>query len=185
MVRGKKGFERIIWAFNNVLNQTVTWLFYDLKGQTDGPGPISAHNPKVRKVEPECQTFEAVEVPRMPQQLQQEDFEAATELLEWLSLATSGSPRIQCDDEIDPYLSRYRVPLVTDSTSDAIERKAQDLVRFSWHGFMPSIFVRNVFLAALKASGPNWFGLNAVAFDRKAYSLLQNDNNTMTWEYVD
>lgn len=29
MVHGKKGFERILWAFKNVLNHAVTWLFYD------------------------------------------------------------------------------------------------------------------------------------------------------------
>ena len=29
MVRGKKGFERILWAVKNVLTDTVTWLFVD------------------------------------------------------------------------------------------------------------------------------------------------------------
>ena len=29
MLHGKKGFERIVWAFKNVLNHSVTWLFYD------------------------------------------------------------------------------------------------------------------------------------------------------------
>lgn len=33
MLHGKKGFERIVWAFNNVLNSSVTWLFYDLDKQ--------------------------------------------------------------------------------------------------------------------------------------------------------
>ena len=30
MLHGKKGFERIVWAFKNVLNASVTWLFCDL-----------------------------------------------------------------------------------------------------------------------------------------------------------
>ena len=30
MLHGKKGFERIVWAFKNVLNQSLTWLFIDL-----------------------------------------------------------------------------------------------------------------------------------------------------------
>lgn len=30
MLHGKKGFERIVWAFKNVLNQSLTWLFCDL-----------------------------------------------------------------------------------------------------------------------------------------------------------
>ena len=29
MLHGKKGFERIVWAFRNVLNHSVTWLFHD------------------------------------------------------------------------------------------------------------------------------------------------------------
>jgi ribonuclease P/MRP protein subunit RPP40 len=29
MLHGKKGFERIVWAFKNVLNKPMTWLFYD------------------------------------------------------------------------------------------------------------------------------------------------------------
>ena len=29
MLHGKKGFERIVWAFKNVLNHSVAWLFHD------------------------------------------------------------------------------------------------------------------------------------------------------------
>ena len=36
MLHGKKGFERIIWAFKNVLTDSVTWLFYDFKPQNGG-----------------------------------------------------------------------------------------------------------------------------------------------------
>lgn len=35
MVHGKKGFERIVWAFKNVLNSAVTWLFYDFDAKKD------------------------------------------------------------------------------------------------------------------------------------------------------
>lgn len=31
MLHGKKGFERIVWAFKNVLSHSVAWLFYDLE----------------------------------------------------------------------------------------------------------------------------------------------------------
>lgn len=31
MLHGKKGFERIVWAFKNVLNHSVTWLFHDFE----------------------------------------------------------------------------------------------------------------------------------------------------------
>ena len=29
MRHGKKGFDRLVWAFKNVLNESVTWLFHD------------------------------------------------------------------------------------------------------------------------------------------------------------
>lgn len=35
MLHGKKGFERIVWAFKNVLNNSLTWLFHDLDEKTD------------------------------------------------------------------------------------------------------------------------------------------------------
>jgi ribonuclease P/MRP protein subunit RPP40 len=30
MLHGKKGFDRIVYAFKNVLTASVTWLFSDL-----------------------------------------------------------------------------------------------------------------------------------------------------------
>jgi hypothetical protein len=35
MLHGKKGFERIVWAFANVLTQSMAWLFYDLEDTPD------------------------------------------------------------------------------------------------------------------------------------------------------
>lgn len=42
MVHGKKGFERVVWAAKNVLNTSVTWLFYDVgKDDTKISGLLS------------------------------------------------------------------------------------------------------------------------------------------------
>jgi hypothetical protein len=35
MLHGKKGFDRIVWAFKNVLNQSLAWLFCDLETSPD------------------------------------------------------------------------------------------------------------------------------------------------------
>ena len=183
MVRGKKGFERIVWAFKNFLTHSVAWLFYDLKAKTDGSGPLGSFHPKVVKVEPDTLAMNARKVPELPVELQQDDYGAATELLEWLSLAMVGSPRIEALDEIDPYLSRYCLPPGKATAPSTTEQQVQDLVRFQWHGFMPSTFIRDVFLTALKVSGSSWFGLSATAFDGRTYSVLQNNHHTMTWEY--
>jgi hypothetical protein len=44
MLHGKKGFERIIWACNNVFTQSITWLFCDLR-QAKGTMPA---NPSIQ-----------------------------------------------------------------------------------------------------------------------------------------
>lgn len=36
MLHGKKGFERIVWAFKNVINHSVTWLFHDFEKDREG-----------------------------------------------------------------------------------------------------------------------------------------------------
>ncbi|KAL1634955.1 hypothetical protein SLS56_002038 [Neofusicoccum ribis] len=41
MLHGKKGFERIVWAFKNVLDQSVTWLFHDLQSSDKPPSAPS------------------------------------------------------------------------------------------------------------------------------------------------
>jgi hypothetical protein len=35
MVRGKKGFNRLVWAFTKELTETVSWLFLDLQTTKD------------------------------------------------------------------------------------------------------------------------------------------------------
>lgn len=36
MLHGKKGFERIVWAFTNILTGSLTWLFYDFLDDAEG-----------------------------------------------------------------------------------------------------------------------------------------------------
>ncbi|KAL9038821.1 MAG: hypothetical protein Q9180_002902, partial [Flavoplaca navasiana] len=36
MLHGKKGFDKIVWAFKNVLDNAVAWLFCDLEVKPDG-----------------------------------------------------------------------------------------------------------------------------------------------------
>lgn len=38
MLHGKKGFDRIVWAFKNVLNQSLAWLFCDLEPTSGNQG---------------------------------------------------------------------------------------------------------------------------------------------------
>ncbi len=177
MVRGKHGFERIVWSFRNVLNHSLKWLFYDLKGPNDGSGAIATHQPSIKIVEPQVTTLPEVSSPPIPKDISEKDYECAQELFEWITLAMSGSPRVQQGDDIDPALSRYQIP------ASHGETQVQDLMTLEWRGFLPAPFIQKVLLATLKAAGSSWFALSVNSFDGKAYTILQNGEHTMTWEY--
>ncbi|KAK2833980.1 hypothetical protein FQN49_006878, partial [Arthroderma sp. PD_2] len=99
------------------------------------------------------------------------------ELQEWLALASLGSDRILENDSIDPYLSRYEVPLRS-------ECKTSDLVKVTWKGLIPSSWVMNLLLLILRKCGSqtahsqHWFGFLASAMGKDAvdgkdgYSVL-------------
>lgn len=185
MVRGKHGFERVVWAFKNVLKDSVTWLFYDFNGNNDGTGPIAQHQPKAMSLKPGLESFSGALIPEPTQEIHERDHDLVNELLEWLTLAAMCSPRTQRKDKIDNYLSRYRVPGDADLTADSMSCTTQDLVRFRWHGFIPATFIKTLILAAFKTLGAEWFALTAAGFDGKSYSILQRKNHTMTWECTD
>lgn len=184
MVHGEKGFERLVWAFKNVLDRAVTWLFVDLTKKDDPTaamenGPIKEFAPTPREVQPEVHEIQDGLVPVWPEKLESEDYAEAAELLEWISLAMMGSARLKKGDGIDPYLSRYQVP------SSLGEAKPQRLVRFRWRGLVHPEFVQKVFLAALKACGDQWMAISASALDAEAYTILIHDGQCVTWQYKD
>jgi ribonuclease P/MRP protein subunit RPP40 len=41
MQHGKKGFERIKWAFKNVVNESMAWLFVDLEHEDITSGTVT------------------------------------------------------------------------------------------------------------------------------------------------
>ena len=184
MIRGHKGFERIVWAFKNVLNQSVTWLFCDLHSQTNGTGPVAALQPVVRTVEPQIDQLSGVETPHFPDTVKQDDHVQVTELLEWLNLMTVLSPRLQNDDSMDAYLSRYRVPNFSKQIGGPVT-STETVSRFRWRGFIPGTSTNKILLATLKACGNDWFAMSASSFDGHGYAILTLEHQTMTWEYLD
>ena len=184
MVHGKKGFERVVWAFKNVLNHSVTWLFYDLQGPNDGTGPMSVHQPFLHNLEAEVTHFDGATVPVFPTSDQQCDSDEAIELLEWIGLACNVSPRLQKDDRLDPYLCRYHIPDISAADNDASSENVQNLVRLQWHGFIPSTSVTKILLAVMKACGDAWFAMNAASFTGQAYTVLRSGDETLVWEYM-
>lgn len=185
MVRGKKGFDRVVWAFKNVPISSLKWLFYDVKQKKDGSGPIADFQPRTKTVEFSVDQFRDVKMPVLPEDMAGISDDDAVELLEWISLANIISPRLQRDDQLDTYLSRYKVPLPSDESSSTNSIEAQELLVLRFRGFMPPEFVRKIFLASLKATDDSWLALTAHSMTGEAYTFLHKDHRTMTWEYVD
>ena len=83
-----------------------------------------------------------------------DDFRETTiEIYEWLGLVSMGSPRVQAGDTIDPFLSRYAVPVASSSSAAAAGNKDQDeadlnavavtdMVSLTWRGLIRSTWIR-------------------------------------------
>ena len=167
MVRGKKGFERIVWAFTNVLNHSVTWLFRDTRAQPSqssstphespkinahltpaAPAPIATHHPFPAKSVPSVTHHANLLVPpmrsppRAQDQISLTEGEDALELQEWLGMVALASPRLEASDAVDPYLSLYAVPQAEDA-------RAGDVARVRWKGFLPAAWARDLLLECL------------------------------------
>lgn len=189
MLPGKKAFERLQWAFKNVLDASLAWLFYDLRSPLtvngEVQGALAAHAPTIKTLDPSPEPLQQVLCPRfnLSEDTGDEDVrEEAAELLEWLTLTASRSPRVRKGDSMDPFLCRYR---------SAEGATPVDLVSYQWRGFAPAAFVLKVLLAAMKASSPSttagegWFVLSGASFDGKGYTILKHGSEVMTWNYSD
>ncbi|PWY76877.1 hypothetical protein BO83DRAFT_436348 [Aspergillus eucalypticola CBS 122712] len=178
MLHGKKGFERIVWAFKNVLNQSVAWLFFDLttslSGVSEGDPSLKGNQPQIINCQPIITEHSNILVPPLPgSEITDESLEAAeledhcNELSEWLAMVSLGSPRVSVYDDVDPYLCRYSVP-------DSDNAKSTSLVSLKWHGLVPSRWIIELLVAVLKETAPKsiapyaWFALSASALGREA-----------------
>ncbi|KAL9080052.1 MAG: hypothetical protein Q9157_001136 [Trypethelium eluteriae] len=188
MVHGKKGFNRVQWAFKNVLNNTPSWLFYDLytptkSSEADAASPLAKHHPFHETVKPQVNHIERARIPAFFPATGLQDYEYAAELLEWLGLALLDSPRIRADDSIDSYLSRYVVPVSQDAEGKEVEVSTRNLVNIKWRGFMPSSFVEKLFMNARRQAGQDWFALSVCGFQGGGYSVLNAGRDVLTWQW--
>jgi ribonuclease P/MRP protein subunit RPP40 len=205
MKHGKSGFSRLEWACKNVLDRSLTWLFYNFNPSSaeslaEGKETISKHAPWIYKIEPQITRLKGSLCPKLAAgglaDLYDED--ELMNLLEYLDLLNLDSPRLDAKDNIDPHLSRYDVPNFGAGVS------SRDLVRVRWRGFMPPAFVRDLFVAVrrdglksrnraedvdmdkMEGDGKEeaWFALSARGFGGKtAWTVMQFDGReTLTWE---
>ncbi|KAE8383673.1 ribonuclease P 40kDa subunit-domain-containing protein [Aspergillus bertholletiae] len=177
MLHGKKGFERIVWAFKNVLNHTVAWLFYDLASESSGISSddpsLKGNNPHIIDCEPVRTDYRDILVPPFKgidvtdTALEQELKGNCEEISEWLGMVALGSPRVLASDDVDSYLCRYSVP-------DTDEAKPSGLISLKWHGLLPPKWITGLFLTLLQETAPKdsdasaWFAFSANALGREA-----------------
>ncbi|CAI6248701.1 unnamed protein product [Periconia digitata] len=204
MMPGKKGFSRLQWAFKNVLNRSITWLFYNfnptaIESLRAGQEPISQHQPCIKSIEPVISDLPNTLLPdiSVADLSQLYDHEGTLDLYEYIQMLCLTSPRVSAQDSIDPHLSRYEVPSL-----GATKPKSRNMVRVRWQGFISPQFAREVFLMVRKeglridkdgqdteqstsrnAEG-SWIAMSASAFGGvKAWTVMQwAGSETLTWE---
>ncbi|QIX02237.1 hypothetical protein AMS68_007754 [Peltaster fructicola] len=185
MVRGQKGFERILRAFTNVLVDTKTWLFVNLKAPADLTGPISTHVPTTRAITSALQRLEGVLTPAFA--LEDDlDVESILELQEWLSLLTISSPRVTSTDKIDSYLSRYQVPRTDGAGVEAQQPISTEVLRTEWRGLLHVDFIKTLYMSLLKAgTSTGWLAMSAHAFDGSSYTIIRQGKRVVVCQYMD
>lgn len=176
-VRGKKEMESNGSKGNDAPTTSPTATMKE-----EGENPLQPFAPTLFTIAPEIHKMSNVLVPIRPTPTQKinnnkksptttptPDPIQSTELLEWISLAILGSPRITANDVMDSYLCRYSVPScsvvgegspgsegeVEEEAKQQEKLSSQQISKFRWRGLVHPGFVMRVVLAALKASGGN------------------------------
>ncbi|KAJ5762372.1 uncharacterized protein N7511_005754 [Penicillium nucicola] len=195
MLHGKKGFERIVWAFTNVLTQQMAWLFYDLQstpGTDQTTRPIYKLHPQMMTCEPSETEHRQILTPEVHAVGQDLDNISEGELQEqlgfiqeWIAMVRIKSPRVSGEDDVDPYLSRYSAPG---------NHVPSDLVSVKWHGFISSRWVMELFLALHRhTKDQSWFSLSVSALGKTAvegkdgFTLMvipEENGLAISWELV-
>jgi ribonuclease P/MRP protein subunit RPP40 len=184
MVRGRKAFDRIVYAFTHALNHSLTWLFVDLQPTSnDGtlPPPIALHHPQTLEIKPSVRRVANVVVPIVRSRDGISDPTYQEQLLEWLALAFIDSPRICAADDVDPYLCRYQLP---ESVGDGFQHaEPQDLVHVRWQGLLTSSFVTELLLCSRRGGSKEWMALAANDFEGTAYTVMcLDEREVLSWE---
>lgn len=180
MLHGKKGFDRIVHAFETVLVEEVEWLFCDLEGkgkfylymQQSGsitkqyielsPDPLTKHHPIQVTVSSVISRTPEIKIPEL--KIEDES-----------SMEDSNSTKIQYPNEFADYatelyewlslisLSSPRVnasdqidPFLSryalpSSTPDSILEQSE-LIKITWSGFISSKWIHSAFIQILLAT---------------------------------
>ncbi|KAK7624572.1 ribonuclease P 40kDa subunit-domain-containing protein [Phyllosticta citricarpa] len=183
MLHGKKGFERIVWAFKNVLNHSLAWLFHDLNSPREVRGPISTHQPHCFTSSPEATVIPHTKLPALTSIPDLCDAEYGAEVLEWFGMVSLSSPRIDAHDSVDSFLSRYEVPMPYKRDGDADSPAVEAIVRLRWRGLVPAPFLLRLWLTVREEVGERWMALSVAGFRQDVYTMLGiGARDVLAWE---
>lgn len=131
------------------------------------PHPLQKHFPVTVNCTLEISTEIEVHLPGLKppdgfRDIYEDDFsDFSVETYEWISLVSLNCPRVDPNDRIDPFLSRYAPPAAGDQNLGATR-----LVKISWNGFASSSWAHNIFVQALLAAKPGmWFSYTVLGFE--------------------
>jgi ribonuclease P/MRP protein subunit RPP40 len=193
MLAGKKGFERLVRAAEMVFVGDMTWLFYDCA--SDGVGSADStlgSEATIKDVKMEREELGKIVVPEFPKKEIMKEGDEVVELLEWISLAAVGSPRVEQGDLVDEIISRYEVPDFSTPSTDPVPSTTnqspgtttQNLTKTTYTGFMPSSSISSVFGETLIQSKDSWFAFLMQGFEEgKAVVILKmGDQRVLSWD---
>jgi ribonuclease P/MRP protein subunit RPP40 len=193
MLAGKKGFERLVRAAEMVFVGDMTWLFYNCA--SDGVAsadPTLGKEAIIKDVKMEREELEKIVVPEFPKKEIMKEGDEVVELLEWISLAAVGSPRVEQGDLVDEIVSRYEVPDFSTPSTDPVPSTTnqspgtttQNLTKTTYTGFMPSSSISSVFGETLIQSKDSWFAFLMQGFEEgKAVVILKmGDQRVLSWD---
>ncbi|KAL6703272.1 hypothetical protein ACN47E_010060 [Coniothyrium glycines] len=211
MKHGGKAFSRLERVCRDVLNHSLTWLFYNFnpsstEALTEGKEPISKHAPWIHDTIPKARVLQEQLIPKVSMSTISEvyDKDESLNLLEYLHMLSLESPRLHVDDAIDPHLSRYEVPDLGSGIGSG------NIVHIRWTGFLSPVFVRQIFLNVRtsvfkskakiqgesdmgvgkensmeeQAAEDQWFAMSAHGFGgQSSWTLMQfARRETLVWE---
>jgi ribonucleases P/MRP protein subunit RPP40 len=195
MTHGKKNFKRVEYAFKNVLNHSLGWLFVESRssttpstaqpsseGTTTNP-PIAKHHPFDEIGKPKISRLEHVSIPVFTPETGLEDPDYAAELLEWIGLANLRSSRICATDTMDPYLSRYTVPQLPNPDGLETGLQTRNVAVLQWRGLATAEFVMKLWIRVRRQVGKEFFSMSVSGFNDEGYSIVNQGREVLTWEW--
>ncbi|CCJ30391.1 unnamed protein product, partial [Pneumocystis jirovecii] len=191
MKKGKKGFNRILWSFENnfpkdfsfkmsALNEGDIKVIEEIVGLPTRP----VHFEEYELGQIPCPSFS------YPEKIYDLNLnkiirrEWAIEIYEWLALVSLRADKLKTQDNIDPYISIYHI-------SNALK---EEVITFLWSGMISCTWISNLWTSLLNIQDMNWFSLTVSGFEdspiswencehgyfyggENTYTLLRLNNN--------